>query len=111
MGFGDINSLIKFRDANPARRSRRCSWSTTSRRSRSSAQEPRRVGAEGSRRQEARRAAADGAYAQWPIFTQANGIDASKVTIVSVGFPVREPMLASGEVDAITASRSRPTST
>ena len=29
-------------------------------------------------------------------------IDASKVTIVSVGFPVREPMLASGEVDAIT---------
>jgi len=44
----------------------------------------------------------DGAYAQWPIFVQANGIDASKVTIVSVGFPVREPMLASGEVDAIT---------
>src|SRR5205085_10551944 len=44
----------------------------------------------------------DGAYAQWPIFTQANGIDASKVAIVSVGFPVREPMLASGEVDAIT---------
>src|SRR6185436_1057006 len=44
----------------------------------------------------------DGAFAQWPIFTQANGIDPSKVTIVSVGFPVREPMLASGEVDAIT---------
>ena len=37
MGFGDINSLIKFRDANPTRRSRPCSWSTTSRRSRSSA--------------------------------------------------------------------------
>ncbi len=37
--------------------------------------------------------AADGAYAQWPIFVQANGIDASKVKIENVGFPVREPML------------------
>ena len=46
--------------------------------------------------------AADGAYAQWPIFVQANGIDASKVTIENVGFPVREPMLAAGQVDAIT---------
>ena len=46
--------------------------------------------------------APDGAYAQWKIFTQANGIDASKVTIENVGFPVREPMLAAGQVDAIT---------
>ena len=33
---------------------------------------------------------------------QANGIDVSKVTIENVGFPVREPMLAAGQVDAIT---------
>src|SRR6185436_11846656 len=46
--------------------------------------------------------AADGAFAQWRIFTQANQIDASKVTIENVGFPVREPMLAAGQVDAIT---------
>ncbi|HRK18138.1 MAG TPA: ABC transporter substrate-binding protein [Hyphomicrobiaceae bacterium] len=46
--------------------------------------------------------APDGAYAQWPIFTKANGIDASKVKIENVGFPVREPMLAQGKVDAIT---------
>ena len=46
--------------------------------------------------------APDGAYAQWKIFTQANGIDPSKVTIENVGFPVREPMLAAGQVDAIT---------
>jgi NitT/TauT family transport system substrate-binding protein len=45
---------------------------------------------------------ADGAFAQWKIFTQANGIDASKVAIENVGFPVREPMLAAGQVDAIT---------
>ena len=31
-----------------------------------------------------------------------NGIDASKVKIENVGFPVREPMLAEGKVDAIT---------
>ncbi len=46
--------------------------------------------------------AADGAFAQWKIFVQANGIDASKVTVENVGFPVREPMLAAGQVDAIT---------
>ena len=45
--------------------------------------------------------AADGAYAQWPIFVQANRIDASKVKIENIGFPVREPMLAQGKVDAI----------
>ena len=31
-----------------------------------------------------------------------NGIETSKVTIENVGFPVREPMLAAGQVDAIT---------
>src|SRR5258706_1394215 len=45
--------------------------------------------------------AADGAYAQWPIFVQANEIDASRVKIENVGFPVREPLLAQGKVDAI----------
>ena len=46
--------------------------------------------------------APDGAYAQWKSFVLANGIDASKVTIENVGFPVREPMLAQGKVHAIT---------
>jgi NitT/TauT family transport system substrate-binding protein len=46
--------------------------------------------------------AADGAFAQWKIFVQANNIDASKVKIENVGFPVREPMLQNGQVDAIT---------
>ena len=45
---------------------------------------------------------ADGAFAQWPAFVRANGILADRVTIEDVGFPVREPMLASGDVDAIT---------
>jgi len=46
--------------------------------------------------------AADGAWAQWPIFVQANKIDATKVKVDNIGFPVREPMLAQGKVDAIT---------
>jgi NitT/TauT family transport system substrate-binding protein len=46
--------------------------------------------------------AGDGAWAQWPIFVQANKIDASRVKVENIGFPVREPMLAQGKVDAIT---------
>jgi NitT/TauT family transport system substrate-binding protein len=46
--------------------------------------------------------APDGAYAQWKAFVKENGIAAEKVTINNIGFPVREPMLASGEVQAIT---------
>jgi NitT/TauT family transport system substrate-binding protein len=103
MGFGDINSLIKFRDANPGTPLKavfmvynKPAFSIVGRKSRGVSSpkdlEGKKLGAP----------PPDGAYAQWPIFTQANGIDASKVTIVNVGFPVREPMLASGEVDAIT---------
>jgi NitT/TauT family transport system substrate-binding protein len=103
MGMGDINSLIKFRDQNPTAPIKavfmfynKPAFSIVGRKSRGVSSpkdlEGKKLGAP----------PPDGAYAQWPIFTQANGIDASKVTIVSVGFPVREPMLASGEVDAIT---------
>jgi len=103
MGFGDINSLIKFRDANPGTPIKavfivynKPPFSIVGRKSRGVSApkdlEGKKLGAP----------PADGAYAQWPIFVQANNIDASKVTIVNVGFPVREPMLAGGEVDAIT---------
>jgi len=47
---------------------------------------------------------ADGTFAQWKIFVKVNGIDAGKVDVENVGLPVREPMLAAGEVDAITGS-------
>jgi NitT/TauT family transport system substrate-binding protein len=103
MGFGDINSLIKFRDANPGTPIKavfmvynRPPFAVVGRKSRGVFSpkdlEGKKLGAP----------AADGAYAQWPIFVQANGIDASKVTIENIGFPVREPMLAAGQVDAIT---------
>ena len=44
----------------------------------------------------------DGAWAQFPSFAKANGIDVSKVTVEPVGFPTREPMLAEGKVDSVT---------
>ena len=103
MGFGDINSLIKFRDANPGTPIKaifmlynKPAFSVVGRKSRGVTKpkdlEGKKLGAP----------AADGAFAQWKIFVQANGIEASKVTIENVGFPVREPMLQSGQVDAIT---------
>ena len=103
MGFGDINSLIKFRDANPGVPIKaifmvynKPAFSIVSRKSRGVIKpkdlEGKKLGAP----------APDGAFAQWKIFTHANNIDASKVTIENVGFPVREPMLAAGQVDAIT---------
>src|ERR1700742_3100550 len=103
MGFGDINSLIKFRDANPGTPIKavfmlynKPAFSVVGRKSRGvhvpKDLEGKKLGAP----------PPDGAYAQWPIFTQANGVHPTKVPVVSVGFPVREPMLASGEVDAIT---------
>jgi NitT/TauT family transport system substrate-binding protein len=103
MGFGDINSLIKFRDANPNNPIKavfmvynKPAFSIVGRKSRGVSKpkdlEGKKLGAP----------AADGAFAQWKIFVQANQIDASKVTIENVGFPVREPMLQNGQVDAIT---------
>jgi NitT/TauT family transport system substrate-binding protein len=103
MGFADINALIKFRDANPGTPIKaifmlynRPPFAVIGRKSRGIATpkdlEGKTLGAP----------AADGAFAQWPIFAQANTIDASKVTIENISFPVREPMLAAGQVDAIT---------
>jgi len=103
MGLADINALMKFRDQNPGAPVRavfmvynKPAFAIVGRKSRGVAKpkdlEGRKLGAP----------PADLAYAQWPIFVSANGIDAAKVTIVNVGVPVREPMLASGEVDAIS---------
>jgi NitT/TauT family transport system substrate-binding protein len=47
--------------------------------------------------------AADGAWAQFPILAKLNNIDAAKVRVENVGFPLREALLAQGKVDAVTA--------
>lgn len=43
----------------------------------------------------------DGAFGQWRAFQRVAKIDVSNIKIESVGFPVREPMLAQGKVQAI----------
>jgi NitT/TauT family transport system substrate-binding protein len=103
IGFADINSLVKYRD-NPRNLPVKAvmmvydtpAFSIVSLKKNGIAKpkdlEGKVLGAP----------APDGAYAQWPIFVQANKIDASKVKIENIGFPVREPMLAQGKVDAIT---------
>jgi NitT/TauT family transport system substrate-binding protein len=103
MGFADINSLIRFRDQNPDLDVRAVlmvynnpAFSIVGRRS---------LGVEEPKDLEGKTLGApapDGAWAQWNAFVEANGIDASTVTVENVGFPVREPMLAQGQVDAIT---------
>jgi NitT/TauT family transport system substrate-binding protein len=105
IGFGDINALIKFRDRNPGAPIKavfmvydRPPFAIVTRKSRGVAKpkdlEGKKLGAP----------ATDGAFAQWKIFVTANGIDAGKVDVEDVGIAVREPMLAAGQVDAITGS-------
>lgn len=103
MGVADINSLIKYRDGKTGAPVKavfmlynRPPFAVIGRKSRGVVVpkdlEGKVLGAP----------ASDGAFAQWPIFVQANGIDAAKVKVENVGFPVRGPMLAAGQVDAIT---------
>jgi len=103
IGFADINSLIKFKDKNPNAKVIGIMmiydappFAIIGRKSLGVSKpkdlEGKILGAP----------APDGAYAQWKSFVLANGINASKVTIENVGFPVREPMLAQGKVHAIT---------
>lgn len=103
IGFFDINSLMKFRDQNPDKPVKAVlmvydepPFSIVTLKKTGIAKpkdlEGKTLGAP----------APDGAFAQWKAFVKENGIDADKVKIENVGFPVREPMLAAGQVDAIT---------
>jgi NitT/TauT family transport system substrate-binding protein len=102
-GFGDINSLIKFLDEDPAQPVTSVMmiydkpvFSIIGRKSLGITEDPKSL--------EGKKLGApppDGAFAQWQAFIPAAGIDASTVTIENIGFPVREPMLASGDVDGV----------
>ncbi len=105
MGFGDINSLIRFRDQNPDAGVKavmmvynKPAFAIVGRRSRGITEE-----VESLRGKKFGAPAPDAAYAQWPIFREVNDIDEEEwdMTFENVGFPVREPMLAQGEVDAV----------
>ncbi|MEM8788837.1 MAG: ABC transporter substrate-binding protein [Pseudomonadota bacterium] len=103
VGFADINSLIKFLDQNPGAPViaammvyDKPPFAVVGRKSQGVAApadlEGRILGAP----------PPDGAWAQFPAFASANGLDIDKITVEPVGFPTREPMLAEGKVDAVT---------
>ncbi len=103
MGFGDINALIKFIEENPDQKVKailmayeRPPFAVIGRKSLGITSDPKSL--------EGKKLGApppDAAFGQWPAFVEAAGIDTSAITIENVGFPVREPMLAQGQVDAI----------
>jgi NitT/TauT family transport system substrate-binding protein len=103
LGFGDINSLIKFLDEDPSQPVEAVMmiydkpvFSVIGRKSLGITDDPKSL--------EGKKLGApppDGAFAQWPAFVEVAGIDTSAITLESIGFPVREPMLASGDVDGV----------
>jgi NitT/TauT family transport system substrate-binding protein len=101
--FGDVNSLIRFRDENPTVDLKavmivydRPPFAIVGRKSRGITSDPKSL--EGKK---LGAPAADGSFAQWPIFKKINRIDDAKMRFENIGFQVREPMLAAGEVDAV----------
>jgi len=103
MGFGDINSVMKFLDEDPSQKVKavymvyeRPTFAVVGRKSLGVTEDPKSL--------EGKKLGApppDGAFAQWKAFKEVAKIDDSKITIQSIGFPVREPMLAKGDVDAV----------
>jgi NitT/TauT family transport system substrate-binding protein len=103
IGFGDINSVIKFLDQNPGAPVTavmmvydKPAFAVVGRKS---------LGVTEPKDLEGKVLGApppDGAWAQFPVFANETGLDVSKITVEPVGFPTREPMLAEGNVAAIT---------
>ena len=106
MGFADISAMIEFLSANqgnPARACRRCTCSTTTTPAavlvlkKSGITKPadlhgKTMGAP----------VFDAGRKTFPLFVKANNLDASKIKWQSMDPPLRETMLARGEVDGIT---------
>ncbi|WP_299749332.1 ABC transporter substrate-binding protein [uncultured Tateyamaria sp.] len=103
MGFADINSLVKFLDQNPGAPVTavmmvydKPPFAIVGRKS---------LGVSEPKDLEGKVLGApppDGAWAQFPAFATANSLDVDKITVEPVGFPTREPMLAEGNVAAVT---------
>ncbi|WP_417672262.1 ABC transporter substrate-binding protein [Roseibium sp.] len=103
MGFGDVNALIKLIDEQPDLKVKavmmayeRPPFAVIGRKSLGITGDPKSL--------EGKTLGApppDAAFGQWPAFAAEAGLDTSTIKIENVGFPVREPMLAQGQVDAI----------
>jgi NitT/TauT family transport system substrate-binding protein len=103
LGFADINALIRYRDQNPAAPVKavfmlynKPPFAIVGRRSRGITSDPKSL------EDKKLGAPPTGAtYDQWPIFAKLNDIDVGKVAVEKIGVPVRAPMLAAGQLDAV----------
>jgi NitT/TauT family transport system substrate-binding protein len=102
MGFADINALIKHRDQNPSVPLKAVfmvyntpPYAIVARKSRG-VTEPKQL--EGKKLGAPPTGTTAG---EWALFAKLNGIDTSKVIVENVAIPVRAPMLAAGQLDAV----------
>jgi NitT/TauT family transport system substrate-binding protein len=102
MAFTDINALIKYRDQNPSTPIKavfmvynKPAYAIVGRKSRGVTEpknlEGKKLGAPPT----------SSTFGQWPLFAKLNGIDVSKVAVEAIAPPVRAPMLAAGQLDAV----------
>jgi NitT/TauT family transport system substrate-binding protein len=102
LGFADINALIRYRDQNPAAPVKavfmlynKPPFAIVGRKSRGISDpkslEDKKLGAPPTGE----------SFDQWPIFAKLNDIDPAKVMVEKISVPVRAPMLAAGQLDAV----------
>jgi NitT/TauT family transport system substrate-binding protein len=102
LGFADINAFIRYRDQNPAAPVKAVfmlfntpPFAIVGRKSRGISDpkslEDKKLGG----------SPAGATYDQWPIFAKLNDVDPAKVAVEKIGVPVRAPMLAAGQLDAV----------
>jgi NitT/TauT family transport system substrate-binding protein len=100
MALADINTLIRYRDQHPSSPLKAVfmlynepPFAIVARRSRGIT-DPKQL--------EGKKLGTPpvGITFEWPLFAKLNNVDAAKVTIETIGFPVRAPMLAAGQIDA-----------
>ncbi|MEA3067999.1 MAG: NitT/TauT family transport system substrate-binding protein [Sphingomonadales bacterium] len=102
LGFADINALIRYHDQNPAAPVKavfmlynKPPFAIVGRKSRGISDpkslEDKKLGAPPT----------GATYDQWPIFAKLNDIEVGKVAVEKIGVPVRAPMLAAGQIDAV----------
>ena len=105
IGLGDINAVLRFREQNPGVPLKavfivynKPPYAVIARKSRGIAKpidlQGKRIGAP----------PGEMATALWPVFAKLNEIDTSKVKIENLAAAVREPMLAAGQIDAVTGT-------
>ena len=101
MALADINTLIRYRDQHPSPPFKavfmvynKPPFAIVARRSRGIT-DPKQL--------EGKKLGAPPAgitFGEWPLFAKLNNVDVAKVTIETIGIPVRAPMLAAGQIDA-----------